>query len=107
MSAYEEITGPPASTPCAPLPATAKQLSYARTLATRNHVTLPLEVQQDRARLSRWIEQQRKLAIATRQLPSSRQVAFAEALARRKRTSVPEYCFKSREEMTRWISRNS
>src|SRR5690606_29531149 len=43
------------------LPATPKQIAYARALALRNQTLLPWEVQQDRRSLSAWIEAQAKL----------------------------------------------
>jgi len=36
------------------LPATPKQIAYARSLALRNQTLLPWEVQQDRQSLSAW-----------------------------------------------------
>ncbi len=38
------------------LPATPKQIAYARALALRNQTLLPWEVQQDRRSLSAWID---------------------------------------------------
>ena len=38
------------------LPATQKQLAYARSLALRNQTILSWDVQQDRRSLSAWIE---------------------------------------------------
>ena len=43
------------------LPATPKQIAYARSLALRNQTLLPWEVQQDRRSLSAWIEAQAQL----------------------------------------------
>ncbi len=43
------------------LPATPKQIAYARSLALRNQTLLPWEVQQDRRSLSGWIEAQAQL----------------------------------------------
>ena len=40
------------------LPATPKQIAYARALALRNQTLLPWEVQQDRRSLSAWIDAQ-------------------------------------------------
>lgn len=88
-----------------PLPVTQRQMSFARTLALRNGVTLPWEVQQDRHSLSRWIDAQQKAQPMAPGTPSSRQIAFAEQIARRKRISVPEACFKDRETMSLWINR--
>jgi hypothetical protein len=89
------------------LPATPKQLQFARVLAARNHEVLPWEVQQDRRALSEWIDVQSKRSSARADTgASSKQVAFAERLARAKRRSVPDECFKSRELMSRWIDSN-
>ena len=41
------------------LPATEKQIGYARALAQRSGVVLPWDVQQDRKSLSAWIEEKR------------------------------------------------
>ncbi|MDR7127324.1 hypothetical protein J2X53_004173 [Pseudorhodobacter sp. 4114] len=38
------------------LPATPKQIAYARALALRNQTLLPWEVQQDLRALSAWID---------------------------------------------------
>ena len=43
------------------LPATPKQIAYARALALRNQTLLPWEVQQDRRSLSAWIDAQAKM----------------------------------------------
>lgn len=89
------------------LPATAKQIAYARSLALRNQTLLPADVRQDRRRLSAWIEAQAKLKpVSGDNRPSSRQVAFAERLARIKRRSVPEECFRDKSLMSRWIDGN-
>jgi hypothetical protein len=90
------------------LPATPRQIAYARSLALRNQTLLPWDVQQDRRSLSAWIDAQAKLkpASALDQLPSSRQVAFAERLARIKRRAVPDACFRDKALMSRWIDGN-
>jgi hypothetical protein len=68
------------------LPATPKQIAYARALALRNQTLLPLDVQQDLRSLSAWIDVQARLKPGAQDSrPSSRQVAFAERLARIKR----------------------
>ena len=73
------------------LPATPKQIAYARALALRNQTLLPWEVQQDRRSLSAWIDAQAKLKPGTQDSrPTSKQVAFAERLARIKRRAVPD-----------------
>ncbi len=90
------------------LPATPKQIAYARSLAQRNRTLLPWEVQQDRRSLSVWIEAQARLKPVSDmdQLPTSRQVAFAEKLARIKRCAVPDECFRDKGLMSKWIDGN-
>lgn len=90
------------------LPATPKQIAYARSLALKNQTLLPWEVQQDRRSLSAWIDAQvrmKPLSELDRQ-PSSKQVAFAERLARIKRRAVPEECFRDKGLMSKWIDGN-
>lgn len=89
------------------LPATERQIAYARSLALRNRTLLPWAVQQDRRTLSTWIDEQSKLKpMGGDSLPSSKQVAFAEKLARIKRRAVPDECFRDRQLMSRWIDCN-
>ena len=90
------------------LPATPRQIAYARSLALRNKTLLPWEVQQDRRSLSAWIEAQTRLkpVSAFDALPSSKQVAFAERLARVKRRAVPDECFRDKGLMAKWIDGN-
>jgi hypothetical protein len=90
------------------LPATPRQIAYARALALRNQTLLPSDVQQDRRSLSAWIDAQARLKPAAEidRLPSSRQVAFAERLARIKRRAVPQECFRDKGLMSRWIDGN-
>lgn len=91
------------------LPATPKQIAYARSLAQRNRTLLPWEVQQNRRSLSAWIEAQTRLKHVSDmdQLPTSKQVAFAEKLARIKRRAVPDECFRDKGLMSKWIDGNS
>ena len=90
------------------LPATPRQLAYARSLAARNRTLLPWDVQQDRRALSAWIEAQARLTPAAENdpRPSSKQVAFAERLARIKRRAVPDECFRDKGLMSKWIDGN-
>lgn len=89
------------------LPATPRQLAYARTLALRNQTLLPPQARQDRRSLSAWIEAQARLKPAeTGNLPSARQVAFAERLARIKRRAVPDECFRDKVLLSKWIDGN-
>ena len=84
---------------------TAKQLNYARQLSQRTGVLLPWDVQQNRADLSRWIDEN-KTASKFANYPSSKQVGFAERIARRKRCEVPHECFRDRGLMSKWINAN-
>jgi hypothetical protein len=90
------------------LPATPRQIAYARSLALRNQTLLPWEIQQDRRSLSVWIDAQAQMKplSALDQLPSSKQVAFAERLARIKRRAVPDECFRDKGLMSKWIDGN-
>ena len=90
------------------LPATPRQIAYARSLALRNQTLLPWEIQQDRRSLSAWIgaQAQMKPLSALDSLPSSKQVAFAERLARIKRRAVPDECFRDKGLMSKWIDGN-
>ena len=90
------------------LPATPKQIAYARSLALKNQTLLPWEVQQDRRSLSAWIDTQARMKPLSEldRLPSSKQVAFAERLARIKRRAVPEECFRDKGLMSKWIDGN-
>lgn len=90
------------------LPATPKQVAYARSLAQRNRTLLPWEVQQDRRSLSVWIAAQARLKPVSDmdRRPTSRQVAFAEKLARIKRRAVPDECFRDKRLMSKWIDGN-
>ena len=89
------------------LPVTHRQLAYSKSLALRNQVLLPWEVQQDRRALSDWIDRQAHMRPADNGgLPSSKQVAFAERLARMKRRAVPDECFRDKALMSRWIDSN-
>ena len=91
------------------MPASEKQLRYARQLAGRLHRSLPDAATRDRRSLSNWIEAHQPAARARNAFsayPSSKQVAFAERLARAKRRSVPDACFRDRTLMSRWIDNN-
>ena len=91
-----------------PLPATPRQIAYARSLALRNQTLLPWEIQQDRRSLSAWIDAQAQMKplSALDSLPSSKQVAFAERLARIKRRAVQDECFRDKGLMSKWIDGN-
>lgn len=88
------------------LPATPKQMAYARKIAESRNIILPWEAQQDRRALSQWIDQQLSAPQSYDARPSSKQVAFAERIARIKRSAVPDECFRDRTLMSRWINTN-
>lgn len=89
------------------LPATSKQIAYARSLALRNQTLLPWEVQQDRRSLSNWIAAQALLKpVSEMGRATSKQVAFAERLAQIKRRVVPDECFRDKALMSKWIDGN-
>ena len=90
----------------APLPATEKQIAYAKTLAAKCKLDLPENM--DRAALSKWIDTHKAPAPQGRfsEYPSSKQVGFAERIARLKRSEVPQECFRDKTLMSRWIDSN-
>ena len=91
------------------LPATEKQLKFARHLSVKNAVVLPWEVQCDRRSLSQWIDEQQNKSQRTSKFdsyPSSKQVQFAERIARYKRSQVPDECFRDKQLMSNWIDSN-
>lgn len=91
-----------------PLAATEKQMVYARVLASKSGIALPPGIEQDRAKLSAWIDTHKAPAPKGQfdNYPSSKQVAFAERIARLKRRDVPRECFHDKTLMSRWIDGN-
>ncbi len=95
------------------LPASEKQLRFARALAERTGDILPYELRMDRRGLSAWIERH-KAKVPVRSAtggkfsnyPTSKQVAFAERLARMKRRDIPQECFQDKGLMSKWIDHN-
>lgn len=90
------------------LPATEKQMTFARQIALSARTQVPVEVQGDRNRLSQWIDENKRRVPESRfsHYPSSKQVAFAERIARLKRRAVPPECFRDRLMMSKWIDSN-
>lgn len=86
----------------------ARQLAYARDLATRTGRAIPNAVVHDKAELSAWINRAKPERPGNRfsAYPSARQVAFAERIARIKRRDIPAECFHDRVMMSRWIDGN-
>jgi hypothetical protein len=89
-----------------PVPATQKQIEYAKSLAEKTNSKLPAGIAQDRARMSKWIDAHKPAPSPFNDYPSSKQVGFAERIAKLKRTQVPPECFKDRGLMSRWIDGN-
>lgn len=90
------------------LPATEKQIAFARRIEARSGVSLPGHALLDRRRLSHWIDEndRRRQTARFDQYASSKQVRFAEAIARRRRRDIPQECFKGKTLMSRWIDAN-
>lgn len=91
------------------LPASEKQIRFARSLAAKAGTILPDEVQQDRRQISAWINAQQARSAKRSRLdsyPSSKQVQFAERIARYKRSQVPDECFRDKALMSKWIDSN-
>ena len=90
------------------LPASEKQVHYARAIALRLKAELPAEIINDRSRLSAWIDKHKNAVPENKyaRYPSSKQVAFAERIARLKRRPVPPECFRDRGMMSKWIDSN-
>ncbi|MFC3612706.1 hypothetical protein ACFORG_02945 [Lutimaribacter marinistellae] len=88
------------------LPVTERQLQYARAIAKRRSLSIPIEAQRDRRTLSAWIDSQTVGASRFGRYPSGKQVAFAERIARLKRRQVPPECFRDKTLMSDWIDRN-
>ena len=88
------------------LPVSEKQLRYARSIASRASVDLPVDVLEDRRALSAWIDRHKRPVSKFDAYPSSKQVAFAERIARIKRRDIPRECFRDKSLMSRWIDGN-
>ena len=90
------------------VPATEKQIAFAKSIAGKIGVTLPTSLFANRSSLSTWIDKH-KPTPPTGQFanyPSSKQVQFAERIARLKRREVPQECFRDKTLMSRWIDGN-
>ena len=90
------------------VPATDKQINFAKQISQRTGIALPKETQQDRYALSHWIDAHKvaKPAGQFPNYPSSKQVGFAERIARMKRRDIPHECFRDRTMMSKWIDAN-
>ncbi|MEM8653444.1 MAG: hypothetical protein AAGF36_01765 [Pseudomonadota bacterium] len=95
-----------AALPLDAVPATEKQIAYARSLAARTGRAVPTALFGDKAGLSAWIDQAKASAGRFSAYPSAKQVQFAERIARLKRREIPAECFKDKVMMSRWIDGN-
>ncbi|MEX0317795.1 MAG: hypothetical protein AB3N21_07575 [Ruegeria sp.] len=89
------------------LPVTEKQMRYARAIAEKSALEIPVEAQRDRRSLSAWISAHKPADPSPfANYPTGKQVAFAERIARSKRRPVPQECFRDKAMMSEWIDRN-
>lgn len=88
------------------VPASAKQVKYARQISAKARIPIPEAALDDRQQLSDWIDAHHGRVNRFSNYPSSKQVAFAERIARIKRRSVPDECFRDRTMLSRWIDSN-
>lgn len=89
-----------------PLPPTAKQLAYARSIASRLDMAIPHSSLASRASLSNWIDGHKAGQGGLSGVATSRQVAYAEKISRAKRRAIPAEAFRSAQLMSRWIDAN-
>lgn len=91
-----------------PVPATAKQIEFATSIARNAKLDVPTTLFSTRHGLSQWIDKHKPTPPTGKfsEYPSSKQVAFAERIARLKRSQVPQQCFRDKTLMSRWIDGN-
>ncbi len=109
MSAVQQATPQPnTSNDYHKVPASEKQLAFARQISQRSGIVLPWETQQNRYALSRWIDANKIAKPSGRfsNYASSKQVGLAERIARKKCRDVPAECFRDRGMMSKWIDAN-
>ncbi len=89
------------------LPVTDRQMRYARAIAARSALEIPVEAQRDRKSLSDWISAHKPHDPSPfASYPTGKQVAFAERISRSKRRPIPSECFRDKQLMSRWIDGN-
>ncbi len=89
------------------LPVTDRQMRYARAIAEKSALEIPVEAQRDRKALSDWISTHKPAATSQfDSYPTGKQVAFAERISRSKRRPIPAECFRDKTQMSRWIDLN-
>lgn len=89
------------------LPVTDRQMRYARAIAAKSALEIPVEAQCDRKSLSDWISAHKPHDPSPfANYPTGKQVAFAERISRGKRRPIPSECFRDKQMMSRWIDQN-
>lgn len=89
------------------LPATDRQIRYARAIAEQTALEIPVEAQRDRQSMSAWISKHKPDDPSPfANYPTGKQVAFAERISRSKRRPIPSECFRDKQMMSRWIDQN-
>ncbi|NOD63911.1 MULTISPECIES: hypothetical protein [unclassified Ruegeria] len=89
------------------LPVTDRQMRYARAIAEKSALEIPVEAQRDRKLLSDWISTHKPRSTSQfDNYPTGKQVAFAERISRSKRRPIPSECFRDKKMMSRWIDHN-
>ncbi|WP_171131908.1 MULTISPECIES: hypothetical protein [unclassified Ruegeria] len=89
------------------LPVTDRQMRYARAIAEKSALDIPVEAQRDRKSMSAWISAHKPEDTSPfANYPTGKQIAFAERISRSKRRPIPAECFKDKQLMSRWIDQN-
>ncbi len=89
------------------MPVTDRQLRYARAIAKKSELEIPVEAQRDRKSMSDWISAHKPSDPSPfADYPTGKQVAFAERISRSKRRPIPSECFRNKRMMSKWIDDN-
>ena len=89
------------------VPVTDRQMHYARAIAEKSALRIPVEAQRDYSSLSDWISAHKQSDPSPfANYPTGKQIAFAEFISRSKRRPIPSECFRDKQMMSRWIDRN-
>ena len=89
------------------LPVTDRQMRYARAIAEKSALEIPVEAQRDRKTMSDWISAHKPNDPSPfANYPTGKQVAFAERISRSKRRPIPSECFRDKQRMSQWIDSN-
>ena len=77
---------------------TEKQLEFAQKLAKELNLNLSEEIKNNRAMLSRWIDQNKP--------PTKKQLEFAQKLAKELNLDLDENIMKNQKKLENWIKNN-